>query len=144
MIGELMLQTRPPIPADIINLTGIGLLLIYTYFHFQYKQAKNDEVRRETRRKSIGILLGFLFYSVIVGTYGGTETWVGQIGLTVDSYFRQFGRQLVLSESPTRGSGLLGPLVGGIKTIGLIAYVLVTAVVSMSAALPIKVLRSIL
>jgi len=144
MIGELMLQTRPPIPADIINLTGIGLLLVYTYFHFQYKQAKNNEVRRETRRKSIGILLGFLFYSVVVGTYGGTETWVGQIGLTVDSYFRQFSRQLVLSESPTRGSGLLGPLVGVIKIIGLIAYVLVTAVVSMSAALPIKVLQSIL
>lgn len=144
MIGGPALQTQAPIPADIINLTGIGLLLVYTYFHFQYKQAKNADVKRETRRKSIGVLLGFLFYSVVVATYGGTDTWVGQIGFAVDSYFQEFGRQLVLSESPTRDPGVLGPLVGGVKTIGLIAYVLATAVVSLSAALPVKVIRSIL
>lgn len=144
MTWEPLLQTRPPIPADIINLIGIGLLFVYIYFHFQYREAESDEIRRRTRRRSIKILLGFLFYSIVVGTYGWTDTWVGQIGLTVESYFRQFGRELVSSESPTQESGLLGPVISGIKTIGLIVYVLATVVVSISAALPVKMLRSIL
>lgn len=143
MIRSLILQAGSPSLTDLINLVGIALLLGYVYYHFQYKNAKERSIQREMRKKSIGIIVVFLFYSVVVATYGLSGTWVGQIGLTVDSYFQQFARELVLAESPTRNSGDFGSIVKLLKTLGLITYVLVTGIASVSVSIPVKIFRTL-
>lgn len=128
---------------DAINLTGIGLLLVYGYFHFQYENATDPENEQEARKKAIAVFMGFLFYAAVVATSRISGTWVGSIGIAVNAYFEQFARELVFTESPVRDTGTLGSIFSGIKTLGLVAYVLVTGLVSVSLSIPVKIARSI-
>jgi hypothetical protein len=128
---------------DVINLTGIGLLLVYGYFHFQYENAPDPESEQEARKKAIAVFMGFLFYSAVVATSRISGTWVGAIGVAVNAYFEQFAQELVFTESPVEDTGTLGSILSGVKTLGLVAYVLVTGLVSVSLSIPVKVARSI-
>lgn len=130
-------------PGDAANLAGIALLLVYGYFHFQYKQASDDMIRQEARRKSLAVMAGFMFYAVVVATVGIEGTWVAEVGSGFDRYFEEFARGLVLTEPPTSSTGPLAPLLGLLKTVGLVTYVLTTAVISVSVAFPVKLLRSV-
>lgn len=129
--------------ADIINLFGLGLILLFLYLHIQYKLASDLEREQEAQKKAIAVLMGFLFYTAIVATYGVYGTWVGQIGIAVNTYFEEFARELFFAESPVREEGVLGTVLAVIKTLGLVAYVLVTGIVTVSLSIPVKIARSI-
>jgi hypothetical protein len=129
--------------ADAINLVGIALLLAYGYFHFQYENAADPETEQEAQNKAVAVFMGFVFYAAVVAASPVSGTWVGAIGIAVNEYFEQFAQELVFTESPVREPGALGGIVSGLKTLGLVAYVLVTGLVSISLSIPVKVAKSI-
>ncbi|MFB6101457.1 MAG: hypothetical protein ABEJ73_02715 [Haloplanus sp.] len=140
MIGELTapLQTSS-MAVDVVNVTGIGLLLLYVYFHTQQKRAKKNAIKREWRRKSTATLVGFAFYAVVVATWGPSNTWIATVGQSINTNMQEFATELVLvGERPEQASGS-DRLVGTVKTVGLVSYILAFAAVSISNSLVKKV-----
>jgi len=141
MIPTTILQTTGPSTGDILNLIGIGILLIAGYHYVQYRETSQTAEREQARKNFTITVIAFAFYSTVAYLYyGQADSWVIQIGRSVDLYFARMSESLIvdtqMSESTTGGNSILE----GIRTVGLITYVLVFAATSVLGKAPLVVL----
>jgi len=142
MLG--ILQTRGSLPGQLANILGIGLIMIYLYYHIEYRRASQEAVERNSRQRATIALFGFMFYAIVVASFGPQNSWVASIGITVESYFQALAQNSLVSDlSGTSGSGLLNQSAAILKTIGLIAYVILFSIVSISEGMIKKVLETL-
>lgn len=122
MITQYMLQTSQISAPNIINVIGIIIVIGFGYYHYLSNSTDSDDVEQSARRNSLKIGALFLIYTVVVGMSGYTDTWVGQIGASVNNYFDQVGREIVLV-GQSEGTGTINQVLGGLRTLGLIVYI---------------------
>jgi hypothetical protein len=127
-MNHILLQMSGPDPA-IFNVIAVGILIIYAYYHIESRRATNANVKRQARQRATVAVLGFCFYSVVVAAYGPSGTWVEPIGWGVNSYFERLARGIV-SIGPSAEGGI--SFVGAIQTIGLVVYIVVFSILSVS------------
>jgi hypothetical protein len=128
-----VLQTTSQL-TDVLNVAGAGMILAYGFAHVQRKRAQVTRVKRTWRKRSTAILAGFLFYAVLIATWGPSETWVATVGGTVNMQIREFATGLALIGEQPESAGPLDQALVTIKTVGLIAYIVVFTVISFSNA----------
>ena len=136
-----ILQTSGSLPGQLANILGIGLLMIYLYYHIEYRRASQQALERRSRQRATIALFGFVFYAIVVASFGPQNSWVSSIGGTVESYFRALAQNSLVGDlSGTSGTGVLDQSVGFLKTIGLIAYVILFSIISISEGMIKKLL----
>ena len=113
----------------VFNLLAIAILLFYAYHHVEYRRASDTRVKRTARQRATASLMGFCFYAVLVAAYGPSGTWVEPIGWAVNSYFRRVAEGLVTTGTTESGGSTL---LAGIKVLGLITYVVLFSVLTVS------------
>lgn len=141
----IVLQAGGPSLGDLLNLVGIGILLVAAYHYIQYDEATDEHEVRQARRNLSVVLLSFVFYSVVAYMYWGhTESWVVLIGDSVNLYFEQVAGNLVLAEetSPAEPT-LLDDVLDGLRTIGLVAYVLLFGATAVVGKAPLLIYQAI-
>lgn len=137
-----MLQTNTLV-VDFVNVIGVGLILLWVYFHSQVKRATKSSIEREWRQKSSAVLVGFAFYAVLMATWGPSGTWVATIGESINTNIQQFATELVIvGEQTGQGSGG-DRVIGAVKTIGLFTYIALFAGISMSNSMIKKIASTI-
>jgi hypothetical protein len=129
----LQAQTASPL-TDVLNVAGAGMLLAYGFAHVQRKRAQVTSVKRTWRERSTAILAGFLFYALLVATWGPSGTWVATVGTTVDTQLREFATGLALVGEQPQSAGPLDQALATVRTIGLVAYLAVFTAISFSNA----------
>jgi len=142
MIEEIVLQTNSS-TADVINLLGVILLLGVGYFYYIANESNDDDTIREAKQHGAAVFLGFAVYALIVATLGGTNTWVGQFGLAIDSYFEGFAEQLIIAGEQPEESGRFDSFINTIRTIGLASYIIVFTSIAYSVRAPIRLYEAI-
>lgn len=142
----MIAQTGGPGFGDILNLVGIGILFIAAFHYIQYRQGTPSE-KQEARRNFTITLLVFLFYAVVSYIYWGqADSWVIQIGQSVDLYFEQMAQNLTVigeTTAPSDEQSRLDTLLNGIRTIGLIAYVLLFGAAAVAGKAPVKIINAL-
>lgn len=142
MIEEVLLQSNGS-ASSIINLLGVTLLLAVGYFHYIASETDDDDVAGQAKKRGAAVLFGFAVYALVVGTFGGTETWVGQLGLAIDSYFERFAEQLLIAGEQSEESSRIDSLLNTIRTIGLATYIIVFTSVAYSVRAPIRLYEAV-
>lgn len=130
--------------GDILNLIGIGILLLAGFHYVQYRNTTDPDEEAEARRAMTMTVAVFLFYAVVAYLYwGDADSWVVQLGGVVDTYFEQLSDELIV-EDTTEESGesasTFDQILSSIQTIGLIAYVLLFGATAVVAKTPIIIL----
>lgn len=120
--------------VNLLNVVGVGLLLAYGFAHFQQKQAEEGSVEREWRKRSAGVLTIFAFYSVVVATWGPSDTWLAVIGSGINNNIQDFATEVALLGEQEEAAGPVDSALQSIKTVGLITYVAVFGAVSISVS----------
>lgn len=128
-----VLQITSPL-IDVLNVAGAGMLLAYGFAHVQRKRAQVTSVKRTWRKRSTAILAGFLFYALLVATWGPSGTWVATVGTTVDTQIREFATGLALVGEQSSSAGPFDQALATVRIIGLIAYIALFTAVSFSNA----------
>ena len=127
------LQTTSPL-VDVLNLLGAALVLGYAAAHRQQKQAQNADVKRTWRERETAVLVVFAGYALVVSTFGPQQTWVATVGATIDTNIQQFATELSIVGQQTEATTPTERVLGTLKSLGLVAYVLLFSVVSFSNA----------
>lgn len=119
---------------DFSNLLGVALVLGYAAAHRQRKRAQNADVERTWRERETAVLVVFVGYALVVSTFGPQQTWVATVGATIDTNIQQFATELSVVGQQTRATTPTERVLGTLKSLGLVAYVLLFSVVSFSNA----------
>lgn len=126
---------------------GIGLLLLAGFFYVQYKQTENQQERDTARKNFTAVLLVFVFYAIVAYMYwDDADSWVVQLGESLDAYFEQVAQNMIIAEETTEVSenpSLLDRVLNGIRTIGLIAYVLLFGATAVVGKAPVKIYETL-
>jgi cytochrome bd-type quinol oxidase subunit 2 len=145
MIG--ILQTNSPELGNVLNLAGIGLVLLAGFFYLQYKQTESKQERENARKQFTAVLLVFVFYAIVAYMYwDNADSWVVQLGESLNAYFEQVAQNIIIAEETAEVSenqSLLDRLLNGIRTIGLIAYVLLFGATAMVGKAPVKIYEAL-
>jgi hypothetical protein len=141
MIETTLLQTTGPSQGDILNLIGIGILLVAGYHYIQYRQTSQTVEREESRKRFTAAVLVFAFYAIVAYLYfEQADSWVIQVGESVNLYFARMSESLIV-DAQTRGSTTtVDTVLEGVRTVGLIVYVVLFAATSILAKAPLIVL----
>lgn len=131
-----------PTVADLINFVGIAILFVYGYFHYRAKRTDDDR-QEEAEQNAVAAAGTFVLYALLVGMYGHSDTWVGQIGIAVDRYFEEFAHAVVLDSDPAAQGGTFGGLVRGVKTLGLATYIFTVALAALFVEVPVRAVKSV-
>jgi hypothetical protein len=126
-----------------VNVAAAGILIAYGYAHLQQQRAQNPAIERRWRRRSGAILAGFAFYALLVATWGPADSWVATVGQAIDSNIQEFTTEIVLLGERSEATGTLDRLVDSVKLVGLVAYVAVFGLISVSQSAVAKLGTSI-
>lgn len=128
--------------GNIFNLVGIAILIVYIYFHAEYRRASSQTVETQSRRRATAALLGFMFYAVVVGMYGPSTTWVAPLGTAINSYFERLAGEAV-GFGQTGTGGTVGQTASFLQTLGLAAYFVAFSTLAISNGITKKVAQFI-
>lgn len=141
MMPTTILQTTGPSMGDILSLIGIGILLVAGYHYVQYRETSQTAEREQARKNVTIAIIAFAFYSTVAYLYyGQADSWVIQIGRSVDLYFARMSESLIVDTQMSGSTTAVNSIIEGVRTIGLIAYVLVFAATSILGKAPLVVL----
>ena len=129
---------------DLINFVGIVILFVYGYFEFRTKRVDDEDLQREAEQNAVAAAGVFVLYALLMGMYGHSNTWVGQVGMAVDGYFEEIARAIIVDSEPGDQGNSFGELVRGVKTLGLAAYIFTVGVAALFVEVPIRAVRSLL
>lgn len=139
MISTILQMGGPPL-GDLLNLFGIGILLLAGYQYVQYRETQDPTERKEARQKVTAILLIFVFYSIVTYVYWDhADSWVVLLGRSFEVYLEGIARNIALIGETTPTSGQM-TILDGIRTIGLIAYVALFGATAIVGRAPIKIM----
>lgn len=142
-----IIQTYGPGLGNILNLAGIGLLLLAGFFFIQYKQTDKKNIEEEARQKFTAISLIFVFYTVVAYIYwGSANSWVVQLGESLDIYFEEMAQNIVLTEgvgSTYPNQTNLSRSLNWVRTLGLIGYVLLFGATAIIGKAPVKLYEAL-
>jgi hypothetical protein len=144
MAGSVPLQTADPLVGQVLDLIAILILLIYIYYYVEYRREDQQQLKREARQRATLSLLGFAFYAVLISAFGPPNTFVAPIGTRVEQYFQDLARGIFLpgiGGAPTEEQSLLSRVSNVLKLVGLVAYILLFGVLSVSNAAIANVVR---
>jgi len=135
-----ILQTGGPPLGDLLNIFGIGILLLAGYHYVQYRETQDPNEQKEARQKVTAILLIFVFYSIVSYVYWAqADSWVVLLGRSFEIYLEEIARNIALVDEATPTSGQM-TILDGIRTIGLIAYVALFGATAIVGRAPIKIM----
>ncbi len=129
----IILQTNGQV-TDVLDLLGVALVLGYAAAHRQQKRAQNADVKRTWRERETAVLIVFVGYALVLSTLGPQQTWVATVGATIDTNIQQFATELSVVGQQTEATTPTERVLGTLKLLGLVAYVLLFSVVSFSNA----------
>lgn len=127
------LQTSSQV-VDVLNILGAALVLGYIVAHRQQKQVQNANMKQTWRKRATGLLFGFLLYALVISTFGPRETWVATVGSTIDTNIRQFSEGLAVVGQQTEATSSTERVLGSMKTLGLVVYIILFGTISISTA----------
>ncbi|MEF8777439.1 MAG: hypothetical protein V5A36_00865 [Natronomonas sp.] len=129
--------------GNVVNVVAAGLVIAYGYAHLQQKRARIPAVKRRWRRRSGAILAGFAFYALLVATWGPADSWVATVGRAIDSNIQEFATEIVLLGERSEATSTPDQIVDSVKLVGLVAYVAVFGLISVSQSAVVKLGTSI-
>lgn len=139
----VVLQSGRVSAGDIANLGGAALLAWALFHYVQYKRASDPDERKAARRAATRAGIVFMFYTYAIATFlPASDAWTARLGLTVESYFRSFGRKLVLfSTLQDSSQATTDSVVNAVRTLGLISYIGLFGATSIAAKTPLRIYR---
>jgi len=130
--------------GDIANLFGAALLMVAAFHYLQYKNASSKAERRDARRKATGLAVIFAFYTYALTIYMPySNTWTAQIGLSVDAYFNRLADKLLTLQQGTQSTSAGVTLIHGVRTFGLVMYVVLVSATAAIAKTPVLIYQHI-
>lgn len=138
-----ILQTSGTDLGNFLDLFGIGLLLLASFFYVQYKQTESGILREKSRRRFTAVLLLFVFYTIVAYMYWNhADSWIVQLGQSLDGYFAQIAQNIIIGNGTTgvsENQTVWDQLLNTIRTVGLIAYVFLFGATAVVGKAPVKI-----